>query len=96
MPIISTSVGLTTTAAKVLDEDRNRRWVVFSNETGTKIHLAGPTIASNTGIPVDHNTSFTVQQQHENDKTAAQEWWARTDSSTGPLIITYSTEDSTD
>jgi len=96
MPIITTTVTLTTTAAKMLDESRNRRWVVFSNETGAKIHLAGPNIANNTGIPVSHNTSFTVQQQHENDHSAGQEWWARTDNGTGPLIITYSTEDSTD
>lgn len=96
MPIISTTINLTTTPVKVIDEARTRRWVVFSNETGTKIHLAGPNILSNTGIPVDHGTSFTVQQQHENDHTAAQEWWARTDASTGPLIITYATEDSTD
>ena len=96
MPIISTSTTLTTTPIKVLDEVRSRRWVVFSNDTGTKIHVGGPTIVSNTGIPVNNGESFVVQQQHENDHSSAQEWWARTDNSSGPIIITYSTEDSTD
>ena len=96
MPIISTSITLTTTPVQILPELRGRRWIAVSNETGHKIHVAGADIASNTGIPVDHGTTFFIQQQHENDSTTEHEWWARTDSSEGPLIVTYSKEDSTD
>ena len=96
MPIVSTSITVSTTATKLLDKARGRRWVTFSNETGSKVHLGGAGIVAGTGIPIDHNTSFTVAQQHENDSTPEHEWWARVDSSTGPVIVTYATEDSTD
>jgi hypothetical protein len=96
MPIVSTSITVSTTASKLLDDARGRRWIAFSNETGSKVHVGGPGTVAGTGVPILNGTTFVVAQQHENDSTPEQAWWGRVDNSTGPVIVTYAVEDSTD
>lgn len=96
MPIRSTSVTVTTTNTLLLDESRGRRMVVFSNETGHQLHIGGSTMTGTDGIPLDHKDRLIIQQGHENDFTPSQAWYGRTDSASGPCIVTWATEDSTD
>lgn len=96
MPINSVSITVTTTNTLLLAEARGRRMVVFSNETGNQLHIGGPGMTATDGIPLDHKESLVIQQSHENDFTPSHAWYGRTDSSSGPCIVTWSTEDSTD
>jgi len=70
--------------------------VVFSNETGHKLHVGGADVVDGTGIPIGTGERLIVQQQHTNDGTPGQAWYGRVDSSSGPCIVTWAIEDSTD
>lgn len=96
MPIHSTSITVTTANTLLLAEQRGRRMVVFSNETGGQLHIGGAGMTSTDGMPLDHKESITIQQAHQNDYTPSHAWYGRTDSATGPCIVTWATEDSTD
>jgi hypothetical protein len=95
MPISSTTVTVTTTTSLLIPEARGRRMVVFSNETGHKLHVGGADVIAGTGIPIGTGERLIIQQQHENDSTPEQAWYGRVDASSGPCIVTYATEDST-
>lgn len=96
MPIQSASVTVTTSATLLLPEQRGRSLVVFSNETGHKLHISGADLTAGTGVPIGTSERLIVQQQHANDSAPEQAWYGRVDTATGPCIVTWATEDSTD
>jgi len=96
MPISTFTIELSTTPIKILDELRGRRMVVFTNESGNPLHVAGPGLGVDGGMKVTAGTQLILQQGHPSDYTPSHEWWGRTDGGTSNIIVTYSTEDSTD
>jgi len=96
LPINTTSVTVTTTNTLLIPEGRGRRMVVFSNETGHQLHIGGVGMTATDGIPLEHKDRIIIQQQHQNDYTPSQAWYGRTDTASGPCIVTWATEDSTD
>lgn len=104
MPIHSAQVAVNDTGAtEVLPEDRNRRWYVVQNRTGAGVFIGGETLASPDGLYLSSDDAsngasdrFYVGQGHENDKTPCHAVWALCDGSSGPLQVTWATEDATD
>lgn len=96
MPITTFTIELSPTPVKILDELRGRRMVVFTNESGNPLHVAGPNLDTDDGMKVTSGTQLIVHQHFAEDYTPSHEWWGRTDGGTSAIIVTYATQDSTD
>lgn len=97
MAIINNIVNLDVGATPILAAaaDRGRRYLCFTNHSGGDVWLGGSLVSDSNGIVLAHTENFVVQQQHENDHAAAQEWYGYDVNGTATLHVTLITEDST-
>lgn len=95
MPLTSSVVTVGTTATLLAAADRGRRFIAFANDTGTHIHIGGAGVTVDNGIRIDDKDELLIQQQHPNDHTPGQAWYAVVASGTQDVGVTVGTEDST-
>jgi hypothetical protein len=95
MGLTSTTVTVTTTATLLAAADRGRRFIGIANSGGQHIHIGGAGVTVANGIRLDTNDELLIQQQHENDHTPGQAWYAICQSGSHSVGVTLGTEDAT-
>lgn len=95
MGLTSTTVTVTTTATLLAAADRGRRFIGIANSSGQHIHIGGIGVTTTNGIRLDDKDELVIQQQHENDHTPGQAWYAIAPSGSQAVGVTLGTEDAT-
>jgi hypothetical protein len=95
MAIVSTTVSVTTSPTLLAAADPGRRFIAFSNGSGSHIHIGGATVTATSGMRLDNHEDHEFQQQHPNDHTPGQAWYGIVSSGTQSVGVTISKEDST-
>lgn len=95
MALNSTTVTVTTTATLLAAADRGRRFFAIANASGSHIHVGGAGVTVANGIRLDDKDELVIQQQHENDHTPGQAWYAIAPSGSQQVGVTLGTEDAT-
>jgi hypothetical protein len=88
MAITNTAVTVGSTATSVAAIDQTRRRIILHNPNSTTIFVGGSGVTAANGHPLLQNTTLEIVQQHREDASPHQEWYAIVSTGTQPLRVT--------